>query len=371
MYLARRAVTRLLPVSILAAVLFVTTPAQSVTQAEVDAACSDSRGAYGRYKQERLLLDEATQRYENTYGELESTVLRESYLRTLVTARTGEVIDIRQRVQKRAVEMYITASVGMTDVLFSSTSVGQLLATRQFIQTATERDVASLDRLQAIRQDLDGLRDELQAEEVRLGELRDQQEIVKNTLDDVVHSAETNWRELSSKCKELERKRRAEIARRQALEAARRKGAGAGIPASLTPNFYCPMDPGVTSFTNSWGAPRSGGRTHKGTDMFAPYGQRVLAVSDGVVTLGNGGLGGISVWLRSDDGYAVYYAHLSGWAPGLSNGQRVGRGQLIAYNGNSGNARGTSAHVHLQIHPGGRGASPVNPYPTLMAYGCR
>src|SRR3970282_490352 len=105
--------------------------------------------------------------------------------------------------------------------------------------------------------------------------------------------------------------------------------------------------------------------------MFAAYGQKVYAAGDGVVFLTNSNLGGRSVWLSAEHGVAYYYAHLSGWAPGLNTGDIVSRGELIGYNGDSGNARGGSPHVHVQIHPGGRGAAPVNPYPTLIAFGCR
>jgi peptidoglycan LD-endopeptidase LytH len=118
------------------------------------------------------------------------------------------------------------------------------------------------------------------------------------------------------------------------------------------------------SFVDSWGAARSGGRAHKGTDIMNPMRNRVHAIVDGVVSrLSTSSLGGISLYLRGDDGNEYYYAHLDSYASRA--GQRVKAGELIAYNGQTGNARYTAPHVHFEVHPGGGGA--VNPYPYVKA----
>ncbi|MGQ0678529.1 MAG: murein hydrolase activator EnvC family protein [Actinomycetota bacterium] len=123
---------------------------------------------------------------------------------------------------------------------------------------------------------------------------------------------------------------------------------------------------GPQGFANTWGARRSGGRRHKGTDVMASCGAPVVAVTDGVVSLmRSGGLGGISAYLRASNGDVFYYAHLRGYAPGIRVGSRVSAGQKIGVNGNTGNARGGPCHVHFEWHKGGGG--PVNPYPLLAA----
>jgi len=157
----------------------------------------------------------------------------------------------------------------------------------------------------------------------------------------------------------------AQLAAAAAAAAARAKGAGGGVPASVTPGFICPMNPGAIHFINDWGFPRSGGRSHRGTDVFAPMGQPVYAVVSGSVRTYTNSLGGNSVWLTADNRTGYYYAHLSSWAPGLTTGDYVSKGSVIGYNGNSGNAYGGAPHVHFQIHPGG--GSPMNPYFTLKA----
>jgi murein DD-endopeptidase MepM/ murein hydrolase activator NlpD len=125
--------------------------------------------------------------------------------------------------------------------------------------------------------------------------------------------------------------------------------------------WVCPVQ-GPHAFSNDWGQPRSGGRRHKGTDVFAPYGTPVVAPVSGSVADHDSGLGGKGFWLRGSDGNTYYGAHLSRFG----NVGSVGQGQIIGYVGTSGNARGGPAHLHFEIHPGGGAA--VNPYGTLRAY---
>jgi peptidoglycan LD-endopeptidase LytH len=118
------------------------------------------------------------------------------------------------------------------------------------------------------------------------------------------------------------------------------------------------------SYSDTWGAPRSGGRRHMGTDIMAPRGTPIYAYESGTVTrLWNSRLGGISLYLRGDSGNQYFYTHLQGYVSGLSAGQRVSAGQHIAFNGDTGNARGIP-HLHFEVMPGGGGN--VNPYPYVV-----
>ena len=118
------------------------------------------------------------------------------------------------------------------------------------------------------------------------------------------------------------------------------------------------------SYTDTWGAARSGGRSHQGTDIMNPMGNKLHAYVDGVIhRQSTSSLGGISLYLWGNDGNEYYYAHLSRYASRV--GQRVKAGELIAYNGQTGNARFTAPHLHFEVHPG-HGA-PVNPYPYVRA----
>ena len=122
---------------------------------------------------------------------------------------------------------------------------------------------------------------------------------------------------------------------------------------------------GRCSFSDTWGQARSGGRSHEGTDIIGPKGLALYAVVDGTITKTYTGAanGGNALRLTAADGTYFYYAHLDAFAPGIAAGVPVRAGQLIGFNGASGNA-GTP-HLHFEVHP--RGGAAVNPYPILKA----
>jgi peptidoglycan LD-endopeptidase LytH len=112
---------------------------------------------------------------------------------------------------------------------------------------------------------------------------------------------------------------------------------------------------------------------HDAIDIMAPHGTPVIAAAPGTVEklfFSQGG-GGISVYVRSDDRrWSYYYAHLQSYAPGLREGQRVERGQMIGRVGSTGNANPAGPHLHFAINrmePGWKWhqGEPINPYPLL------
>lgn len=123
---------------------------------------------------------------------------------------------------------------------------------------------------------------------------------------------------------------------------------------------------GPYEFWDSWGACRDAcARRHQGADIIGPAGVPLVAVEDGVVRFGRNRLGGLTVWLTGVSGNRYYYAHLGAWADDLTDGSPVTAGQVIGFNGDTGNARSSVPHLHFEVHPPGMGA--VNPYPFLRA----
>lgn len=134
-------------------------------------------------------------------------------------------------------------------------------------------------------------------------------------------------------------------------------------PPLSVDGLVCPVQ-GPHHFRDTWGAPRSGGRTHQGVDMMADRGTPLVAIESGTVgRLRDGGLGGITLWFYGDSGNDYYYAHLDAWAPGLAQGQYLTAGAPVGTVGSTGNASDAYPHLHFEIHPGG--GSAINPFPTV------
>jgi murein DD-endopeptidase MepM/ murein hydrolase activator NlpD len=141
-----------------------------------------------------------------------------------------------------------------------------------------------------------------------------------------------------------------------------------------------PHETALVDFSDTWGAKRSGGRRHEGTDIMSPKGSWIVAVDDGIVErLEWNRLSGWHIMIRHADSWTSHYLHLNNdttgtddgqggpeaaFAEGLEVGAFVKAGEVIGFVGDSGNAENTGSHTHFELHVDGR---KVNPYPYLVA----
>ena len=149
--------------------------------------------------------------------------------------------------------------------------------------------------------------------------------------------------------------------------------------------IHFPVD-GPVSYTDTFGAPRAGGRTHQGQDLMGTKLEREVAARDGVITYvktagaGAESNGGNMLVLRDSEGWEYWYIHINNdtpgtddganppewmFAPGIGKGSKVTAGQFLAFMGDSGDAETTAPHLHFEIHqPDG---TPINPFESLLA----
>ncbi|WP_446050066.1 M23 family metallopeptidase [Zobellia laminariae] len=101
-------------------------------------------------------------------------------------------------------------------------------------------------------------------------------------------------------------------------------------------------------------------KLHRGMDFSAPKGTPVYAPGDGKVTRADNGSSGYGKHIRIDHGYGykTLYGHLSEY--NVKRGQRVKRGDLIGFVGNTG--RSEAPHLHYEVWKDEERINPINFY---------
>ena len=136
---------------------------------------------------------------------------------------------------------------------------------------------------------------------------------------------------------------------------------------------------GQSSFSNDFDAPRSDGK-HNAIDIIANKHQKIVSATNGTITYVAypQPSWGYMVEVRSDSGFEYDYIHMNNdnpgtddgagggmhaYAPDVKEGNRVVRGQLLGWVGDSGNAENTVSHLHFEVRD--PNDKPVNPYYSL------
>ncbi len=99
-------------------------------------------------------------------------------------------------------------------------------------------------------------------------------------------------------------------------------------------------------------------KPHNGVDFSLPKGTPVYATGDGTVKFTKTSFSGYGKQIEIDHGfgYVTKYAHLDAFA--VKKGQKIKRGELIGYSGNTG--KSTAPHLHYEVKLNGKPVNPVH-----------
>ncbi|MDP8962155.1 MAG: peptidoglycan DD-metalloendopeptidase family protein [Actinomycetota bacterium] len=321
-------------------------------------------------------LDAATARYAQLEAKTAEIQSERDVITVELSRLAGEIDLAENRISERARVLYKRGGMDPVVTLITTPEPQDALD-RAAIVVSLVRDDRAETQVAGAKRDLAealaGRLDQRQAElDGALEEQRAASQALQRDFEEALRLEQRLEADAQRLAQEARRRAEEEARRRAASQAARGQPAKTGaaasrsLPAAAPPlrggRYACPVGQ-PRSFSDTWGAPRSGGRRHKGTDIMAPYGTAIYAVTDGVVDIrGYGSSAGNWLIFKGADGSQYWYLHLQSFV--ASDGARVPAGTRIATNGDTGNARGTP-HLHFERHPGGGG--PVNPYPFLRS----
>lgn len=305
-----------------------------------------------------------------------------------------EMASTIQEFRGRVVALYKAGSVSTLQILLDSTSFSDFSARSELLNAMSRKDKELVDKITAYMEATEDERTECEEKKAKVAELKKGLESKQEELDGLykenaqaiedLHGAqaatenalEANQAELDAneaKIAELiEAQRKYEEEQRRLAEeaaaAAAANGGGSSGGSSDGTVTYPTGGGGVAGFNPIWPLPGvsyisagyNGYPGHKGLDIAGPYGTAVVAAESGTVIEANnydswGQSWGYYVLIYHNGTYTTRYAHLSSVA--VSNGQQVSAGQIVGYEGATGNV--TGPHLHFEVYQNGTRVDPM------------
>lgn len=354
--------------AIVVAVLAVVSGNAIAASAEVTRAQLDE--ARGRVNAKQSEVDGRLAELDFIALQQENTLARISRIEADIADRDREIALAELAAKERALDMYVNfGSSASAATAVSPESIGSIGARGAYLDALVDQDLDAVNLLVSLQEDRSRLTGELEQLLVEQAEQAAEVQVQMNALLEELEVINSEYRALAEQWEREEAAR--ERARRAAREAAQRAAAAQGgfaTSAHIDPSGRtCPIPPGHgNTFRDSWGEPRPyRNGVHHGTDLVAATGTPLVAMENGTIINGSPSwhwAGGNQIYLRGDSGDIYYYAHLNGFAPGISSGTRVGVAQIIGYVGNTGAS--SMPHLHLGLQPGG--GPLTNPYQLLL-----
>jgi murein DD-endopeptidase MepM/ murein hydrolase activator NlpD len=371
----------ILPLLVLTLVTVAPTSASAQSKGDVENAKSAADRRYQELLDADQVLEEGLEELERIQGKIYDLEYRIDKLESALIEYGNNSDALQERARLIVLEAYTSGGRNLVTAAFGTKDIQDLITSQALFDAATTRDLNQLDQLSAVSRQMERLNDDLAVKKAEVQALREEQEAVVAHLEEdraradaLLAEAKKNYADVYARYKAEQARRAAAAAKAAAEKAAAAKASGsktsggssgssrsraaAGVPAATT-GVNCPL-PNGSSFIDTWGYARSGGRTHKGTDMIAGYGSTIVAMMSGTIRLNYHSLGGRQLYIYGTDGITYYYAHLSSYAAGLSNGQAVSQGQGVGFVGSTGNASTNVLHLGMIV-----GGQYVNPYPTV------
>jgi murein DD-endopeptidase MepM/ murein hydrolase activator NlpD len=302
------------------------------------------------------------------YGLLDETVSARDQVKQLQVQNR----ELGRLARIRAVEVYTSGSLPLESLFSGDTNVLDSARRATLLDRVDAKGNAAIAQLAVVSDELhvkqSALNKQLSQSKASLDLLHAKEIAAQVAVNNARHAEETLRNQLAAQQRLSEfrtivaqAQARAQVNVAASTPAPNSGGSAGQIIGSG--GWVCPVQ-GPHSFTDTFGAPRGNGRTHKGNDIFAPLGTPVVAVVSGSVFFQGDPDGGNAAYV-SGGGTTYYYAHLNDYVGGARN---VSAGELIGHVGNTGDAAGGPTHLHFEIRPGGPNGAAIDPYPTLAAH---
>ena len=189
-------------------------------------------------------LDAALAEFHVLEAEMETLTWKITQLTDRIKDYEGEVRDLKTRAEELVAGAYMSGGTDLVQIALEVESIQDLLAGQVLLDRAADNDLVSVTRLDAVRREMNRLKDDLAIDQLRVIELRADADANVVVLDDLQQAAARAYNNAKDKASAELNKYLAEKKRRELAAAAKRKGAAAGLPSGVTSGFQCPVPSG-------------------------------------------------------------------------------------------------------------------------------
>ncbi len=298
---------------------------------------------------------------EETHARIDTTNLEIADVTNNIVKTEQEIVKNKEVLKKLIAQIYDLDQMSPLEIALENDNFSEFLNQMQYTTNVQERSQESLNNIRKLKAELELRSAELKKHRAELDALNEQLELTQAGLDgqrvakqqilDQTRSQERAYQALLNESANLEEQIEKEIYDLDA-EISRRLG-----NRKLPPKkglFMWPMEGTLTQGYGNTGFTSLGYNYHNGLDIAAPAGRQIFAAYDGVVEDTGTGQGAYGNWVTirhtvtGGRQLITLYAHMSSFK--VKRGQTVKMGDLVGFEGNTGNTTRLLYGPHRGYH---------------------
>jgi murein DD-endopeptidase MepM/ murein hydrolase activator NlpD len=283
--------------------------------------------------------------------QIEDTNLQISELRSQIEKRLKEISDNKKILSELMVELYQKDNNSLIHLTLGNKTFSEVLDDIKYNENVQSKVYQIVQNIKSVKEKLEAQEKNLKIELSKLESLREQLRVTQGSLEgqrqqkqsllSKTKGLESNYRKLLTSSQEEEDKIQKEI---EDLDAAIREKLGKRTISANKGALAWPMDGTLTQKYGNTGFTKLGYSFHNGIDIAAPAGKSVYAAGSGKVVAADTGEAAYGNWIAIKHSIETksgkrdiiaLYAHLRSFK--VKTGDIVEQGDLIGYEGNTGN----------------------------------
>ncbi len=298
-------------------------------------------------------IEEAKEEIEKLNEQINELEIEVNKIEVELETATEQYEKQKELYDARLGAMYESGEMKYLDILLQSQDILDFVSNYTLLQEMAEYDAIVLEEIATLKNEIEIEKAKLDKQTEQLGELKSNQTVSTNILENTIDIREMYISKLSEEEQQIQSdidlyKAQFEAINNEILNLA----AGSISPEYIGGLLEWPV-PGYTRITSYYGMrdhPVTGVyKLHTGVDIGAPTGANFIAANGGIVTKAeyNSAYGNMVI-IDHGGGVSTLYAH--GAEIVVSVGQVVERGDLILRVGSTGYSTGPHAHFEVRIN---------------------